>query len=287
MANRAPHDAATRWWVDHNCIDCGASQNLAPDFICERGGISVFERQPGNRDEETAAWRALLACPTASVHAPEGRKPPANLFPQALADNVWRLGFNARSSFGAMAYFAETAGQRFMIDAPRWSGQLSKWIGGRGGLDHILLTHRDDVADADRYAAAFDATVWIHEADASAAPYADRIIEGTSLQAPLSGLRILPVPGHTRGSVVFLIDDTFLFSGDSLSWSFEEDGLVARREVCWYDWDSQLHSLAEVAEKLEFSWVLPGHGGHVHAPAADLRAGLGRMLAGFGQRAAR
>ena len=33
------------------------------------------------------------------------------------------------------------------------------------GIDHILLTHRDDIADAQRYAEYFDARVWIHDGD--------------------------------------------------------------------------------------------------------------------------
>jgi len=36
-----------------------------------------------------------------------------------------------------------------MVDAPRWSSHLADWMSKRGGLNHILLTHRDDVADAD------------------------------------------------------------------------------------------------------------------------------------------
>jgi glyoxylase-like metal-dependent hydrolase (beta-lactamase superfamily II) len=282
--NAAPQE--TGWWVDRSCIDCGASQYLAPTFIGARNGISYFERQPETPDEELAAWRALLACPTASVHAPAGMKPPAGLFPQALSDTVWRLGYNARASFGSMSYFATAGDMNFMIDSPRWTNHLKTWMSARGGLDHVLLTHRDDVADADRYAEEFGAEVWIHAADVSAAPYADHVIEGDALQEPLPGVKILPVPGHTRGSVMFLFDDTFLFTGDSLSWSFVENRLVARREVCWYDWDSQLASLARVAEELSFAWVLPGHGGHVHAPAEDLHRELDDMLARFDVRAA-
>lgn len=271
----APDDMPSDgWWVDERCIDCGASRYLAPAFVGERDGISYFKRAPETPEEELAAWRAVLACPTASVHAPTGQKPPADAFPQALSETAWRLGFNARASFGSMSYFATTGGLNFMIDAPRWTGHLKKWMATQGGLDHILLTHRDDVADADRYAEEFGAEVWIHEADASAAPYADHLIEGDDLVEPLPGVKILPVPGHTRGSVMFLFDDTYLFTGDSLSWSFDERRLVARREVCWYDWDKQLASLARVADDLSFSWVLPGHGGHVHGPAEELRGAL-------------
>ena len=90
------------------------------------------------------------------------------------------------------------------------------------------------------------------------------------------------MPGHTRGSVVYLLDGEFLFTGDSLAWDFEDGDLAAYRDVCWYDWDRQLASLCRVGELLEFSWVLPGHGGHVNAPAAELRARLQHRLAEYG-----
>ena len=46
--------------------------------------------------------------------------------------------------------------------------QFENW----GGLSDILLTHRDDVGDAERYGEHFAARVWIHEADRAAAPSA-------------------------------------------------------------------------------------------------------------------
>ena len=52
-----------------------------------------------------------------------------------------------------------------------------------------------------------------------------------------------PVPGHTRGSVLYLVDDHLLFSGDSLSWDPRRKGLHAFREACWYSWPEQTAAL--------------------------------------------
>jgi glyoxylase-like metal-dependent hydrolase (beta-lactamase superfamily II) len=63
------------------------------------------------------------------------------------------------------------------------------------------------------------AEVYIHADERDAAPYATSIIEGTSpadSTVLADGLVALPVPGHTKGSVVFQLDETFLFTGDSL-----------------------------------------------------------------------
>jgi len=68
----------------------------------------------------------------------------------------------------------------------------------------VLLTHRDDVADADSYARHFGARVWIHRADAAAAPFATDLIGGidgiddVEPQEPIPGVRVIPAPGHGK-----------------------------------------------------------------------------------------
>jgi glyoxylase-like metal-dependent hydrolase (beta-lactamase superfamily II) len=131
----------------------------------------------------------------------------------------------------------------------------------------------DDVADADRYANTFGAKIWIHRDDRAAAPYATDIIAGEEALAVSSGVLAIPVPGHTRGSVAYLVDDTYLFTGDSLAWSFERRELVAFRAVCWYSWEEQTRSLRRLAE-YRFEWVLAGHGGSIRLPAEEMRRQL-------------
>lgn len=266
------------WEVNSRCINCMASRTMAPDLLEERDGRSVFVRQPVTEDEVVAAWRAVEVCPTAAVRAPHGLNRPANLFPQKLTDDVFRLGFNARTSYGAHSYFASNAGVPVMVDAPRWSSRLVDWISERGGLDHILLTHRDDVADAERYGQHFGARVWIHERDADSAPFATDIWRGDRPQGAISRVKVLAVPGHTQGSVMYLLDDRYLFTGDSLAWNAKTRSLEAFREVCWYDWSEQLRSLQRLLSET-FSWVLAGHGGSIELPPSEMRAQLARFLA--------
>jgi glyoxylase-like metal-dependent hydrolase (beta-lactamase superfamily II) len=255
-----------------------ASRTMAPDLLEERDGQSVFVRQPVTEEDLIAAWRAVEVCPTAAIRVPHGLKPPAHLFPQELTADVFRLGFNAASSYGAHSYFATALGARVMVDAPRWASQLVTWIADRGGLDHILLTHRDDVADAKRYGAHFGARIWIHEHDAASAPFATDIWHGESPIEAIEGIKVLPAPGHTRGSVMYLIQDRYLFTGDSLAWDAKAEALEAFRDVCWYDWPEQLRSLRRLRGE-NFSWVLAGHGGSIELPPADMQAQLNRFLA--------
>jgi glyoxylase-like metal-dependent hydrolase (beta-lactamase superfamily II) len=276
---RNPDSAAGDWYIDTACIDCGAARHVAPDIIVERHGKSVFARQPATAEEMLAAWRAVLVCPTASVRSETKQpRPQALVFPQEMTDGVWRCGFNARSSFGAHSYFVARLSGNLLVDSPRFSSELVKWFEDAGGIDDILLSHRDDVADADKYAGRFGARVWIHRDDRAAAPYATDILEGELARAIAADLVAIPVPGHTRGSVVYLLDERVLFSGDSLAWSRRDEDLVAFRDACWYSWSTLTASLAKLVD-YRLEWLLPGHGWPVHLAPEEMNARLRALVA--------
>ncbi|HSW17602.1 MAG TPA: MBL fold metallo-hydrolase [Ramlibacter sp.] len=275
---RNPDSAPGDWYIDTACIDCGAACHVAPDLIVRRNGKSVFARQPTTPEDRMAAWRAVLVCPTASVRSETKQpRPSAAVFPEPITEGVWRCGFNARSSFGAHSYFVSRPGANILIDSPRYATELVAWFERAGGIAHILLSHQDDVADADKYAHRFGARVWIHEDDRHAAPYASDLIEGASERAIVPGLVVIPTPGRTRGSVVFLLDDRVLFTGDSLAWSMREQDLVAFRDACWFSWSALTASLAKLAA-YRFEWVLPGHGWPAHCDAGEMQARLRALV---------
>ena len=223
------------------------------------------------------AWRARLVCPTASVRTEAKRQRPEGIFPQQLAPGVYRCGFNSKDSYGAHSYFVARAEGNLLVDSPRYALELRKFFDGAGGIKDILLSHRDDVADADKYAEAFGARVWIHQDDARAAPYAKNRIEGMNEIKIRDALLAIPVPGHTKGSVAYLLEDTYLFTGDSLAWSEERSQLVAFRDACWYSWRALTDSLSRL-EAYHFEWVLPGHGSSAHLPAQEMRRELHALV---------
>src|SRR5271156_3024789 len=98
MPDRHPENAPGAWYVDTHCIDCAASRTVAPGLIVERGGQSVFARQPETEAELRMAWKARLLCPTASIRTDSAlatgdranaahalATQPAGLFPEELA----------------------------------------------------------------------------------------------------------------------------------------------------------------------------------------------------------
>lgn len=288
FADNAPGD----FFVDSTCIDCDTCRQLAPAVFAaaapdERGPgqaggwapHSYVQAQPADADALRTAYRALLACPTASIgtSGPNLAREAIADFPLPIDEDVWYCGYTSRKSFGGSSYFLRRPDGNWLVDAPRFLPQLVKAFEARGGLAHIFLTHRDDVADADLYARHFGAERIIHAGDRDACPEAERVLEGLAPIVLAPGLVAIPTPGHTRGHMVLLADETHLFSGDHLAWERDAQALVAFRDACWHDWPTLLRSLAALRAH-RFEWVLPGHGERIHLPAHEMREALDALL---------
>ena len=280
---RHPANVAGDWFVDTRCIDCGTCRDIAPGLFEDAGGYSVVSAQPTD-DEDATPWLAAQACPTTSIGTLSRRARPGRLYPREVegGSGVWDLGYCSEDSFGASAWFVTRPGGNVLVDSPRFTEALVRPIEALGGIDRIVLTHRDDVADGARWAERFGARTWIHADDRLAARWADELLEGTDDVEIQPGLVAVPTPGHTKGSVVYLLEDRYLFTGDSLAWSHEAGDLTAFRDACWWSWTAQADSLERVSG-YRFSWVLPGHGARVSRPPEELHRRLtdlvGRMRA--------
>jgi glyoxylase-like metal-dependent hydrolase (beta-lactamase superfamily II) len=247
-----------QWFVDTRCIGCDAARHWAPDLIgMDTSGQSTLSRQPESPEEVAALWRAAEACPTKSIGNRESARPPADVFPVELTTGVYALGHNSPSSFGAHSYLATRAAGNLMIDSPRYTRALAETIDGIGGVKHVLLTHRDDVADADQWADRYGARVWIHHDDADAAPYATDITTGD--QRVNDGVASIHIPGHTKGHVAYHVDDRFLFTGDALFWNHRSEELDVTPKQTWYSWDALADSMDSI-NGLNVEWIFPGHG---------------------------
>ena len=277
---RNADNAGGDWFVDTRCIDCGTCREIAPALFAARRGRSVVRRQPGDGDG-VDAWLAAQACPTSSIGT-ESRQPrPGRLYPREVetGSGVYDLGYCSEDSFGASAWFVRRPAGNILVDSPRFTEALVAPIAELGGIDHVALTHRDDVADAERWARRFGARVWIHEDDRAAAPFATDLLHGLEDTVLQPGFVAVPTPGHTRGSVVFLLDDRWLFTGDSLAWSQERADLTAFGDACWYSWPAQIAALDRLASRHRFGVVLPGHGARTWGDPEDLHDRLVALVA--------
>ncbi len=277
---RLATNVAGNFFVDATCINCDTCRQLAPTNFQEVGEYSAVSQQPQGHVELHQAYQALLACPVGSIgtaHSDKALLQDAMAsFPLHLDGGVFFCGFNSEKSFGGSSYFIRHPGGNWLIDSPRYINYLVRAFEAQGGIRYIFLTHEDDVADSSRYAKHFGATRIIHHADAAAAPDAEWIVEGDDLVAASESFRIIPVPGHTKGSIALLYDDRFLFSGDHLWWDRDLSGLGALEHLAW----NKTLLLKSVAALLgyRFEWVLPGHGDRIHLPATEMKTHLERLL---------
>jgi glyoxylase-like metal-dependent hydrolase (beta-lactamase superfamily II)/ferredoxin len=282
VAQRLPENVAGDFYVDATCIDCDACRQIALETFRDHGDRSSVYRQPETTDETHRALMALVACPTASIGTLEHHDVRAAIdaFPARISENVYFCGFTSESSFGAWSYLVvrpPEEGGNVLVDSPRFASQLVKRIEALGGVRQMFLTHRDDIADHAKFAKRFGCTRIMHAADGARSEGMEHIIEGDEEVALDETLRVIPVPGHTRGHAVLLYRDKYLFTGDHLAWSPSRETLTAFRSVAWYSWKEQTRSMERLL-KHRFEWVLPGHG-RIHADTPEgMRAHLERCI---------
>jgi glyoxylase-like metal-dependent hydrolase (beta-lactamase superfamily II)/ferredoxin len=274
-----PENVPGEFFVDTTCIDCDTCRQIAPATFGETGQYSFVQLQPRDDAGRRAAYRALAACPTASIGAPDKRAAADAVreFPIQLAPRVFYNGFNSPKSYGGNSYFVQHADGNWLIDSPRFVEYLARRLEEMGGVRYIFLTHRDDVADAAKWAARFGAERIIHRLELSSQPDAECVIDGIEPVTLAPEFLAIPTPGHTRGHCA-LLHREFLLTGDHLWWSRHRGRLTASRNVCWWSWEEQVRSVQRLAA-YDFAWVLPGHGERAHFAIEEMRRQVRHTIA--------
>jgi len=252
------------FFVDDTCIDCDLCRQIAPSVFAEESDHSVVFHQPESAGESHRAAMALVACPTGSIGTREklDSKAAAAAYPELVDENVYFCGYASPNSYGAASYLITRPEGNILVDSPRYAKTLVRRIEEMGGISTLWFSHRDDVADHQKFHEHFSCKRIIHRADASGIP-AEQFLEGEDPVSLDNDLIAIPVPGHTRGHVVLLYRNKFLFTGDHLAWSDNRGGLIAFRSVAWYSWREQTKSMRRLLD-FRFEWVLPGHGRRAH-----------------------
>ena len=287
LNQRRAQNVSGDFYVDSTCIDCDTCRWMVPEVFHEAGEQSAVYHQPASETERLRSLQALLACPTSSigtVETPKDIKAAQQSFPILVEDNVYHCGYHSESSYAATSYFIQHPEGNVLVDSPRFAAPLVKRLEEMGGVRYMYLTHRDDVADHQKYAEHFGCKRILHS---------DDITSGTrDVEIQLSGfepielapdLLIIPVPGHSKGHTVLLHNNKFLFTGDHLAWDEELNQLVAFPDFCWYSWSEQLKSMRKLAN-YSFEWVLPGHGRRYHADVETMRQQMQQCVAWMASR---
>ncbi|HVW34683.1 MAG TPA: ferredoxin [Acidimicrobiia bacterium] len=285
---RHPANANGDWFVDRRCIDCGTCRDIAPDLFGVGGGQSVVRRQPaaGDRGATTGAWLAAQACPTSSIGTVSRQARPGRLYPREIeaGSGVFDCGYCSEDSFGASAWFVHRPGRagrpggNLLVDSP-----LHHRPGRAAGRPGRRRSHPAHPPGRRGRRRPLRRALRRPGVDPRGRPGGGAVRHRHPLRRrgrgdhPRRGGGARP--GPHPGSVVYLLDDRFLFTGDSLAWSHERRDLVAFRDACWYSWSAQADSLDRLAAgPHRFAWVLPGHGGRVRGEPDGLHDRLAALV---------
>jgi len=276
---RFPDNVDGDFFVDTSCINCDTCRQLAPEVFGETEDYSFVKSQPRTPDQTQQALRAVVSCPTGSIGTSQKRAAREVMadFPLPIEGNVHYCGFNSSKSFGGNSYFIRHPDGNWLIDSPKFLPILVRRFHDMGGVQNIFLTHRDDVAEAERFAKEFGSIRIIHRRDLGAQPEAELVLEGTEPRSLHLDFLALPTPGHTAGHAALLFQNRYLFSGDHLWWSPERNRLGASRSVCWYSWPDQIRSMERLLDH-SFEWVIPGHGHRIQLPQAVMHRELSALI---------
>jgi glyoxylase-like metal-dependent hydrolase (beta-lactamase superfamily II)/ferredoxin len=285
------------FFVDDTCIDCDLCRQIAPSVFKEDDDHSVVHHQPESPAETHRSTMALVACPTGSIgtRTKVDSRAAAASFPELIDENVHFCGYASPNSYGASSYLITRPEGNVLIDSPRFARTLVRRIEGMGGVSLMFFSHRDDVADHEKFHEHFGCRRVIHRAD-SRGIETEQLLEGDEPVTLDKDLLAIPVPGHTKGHVVLLYRNKFLFTGDHLAWGDrpiayqggstdngpaggpggnrpDGGGLIAFRRVAWYSWREQTTSMKRLLD-FRFEWVLPGHGRRAHQPQDTMHQSL-------------
>lgn len=280
VEERLHHNAPGDFFVDASCIDCDTCRWMAPETFVAREGQASVATQPSSESERLRAEMALVSCPTASIGTTEKHdlSKAIGSLPDPIDDAVYHCGYHSESSFGAASYLVVRERGNVLVDSPRFAKPLVRRIEELGGVATMFLTHRDDVADHERFREHFRCERVLHERDVSFRTRdVERKIAGDEPVSLDEEALVIPTPGHTRGSACLLVRDRFLFTGDHLAWSESRGHVYAFRSACWYDWATLVRS----SEKLiahRFEWILPGHGRRCYFPSERMKGEMQKAL---------
>src|SRR5688572_29423460 len=138
LALRLEENIPGDFYVDSTCIDCDACRIFAPKVFSDEAAQSFVFHQPESAEELLAAQKALISCPTSFIGSLTSARAAIDALPELVAADVYRCGYAAESSFGAISYYLREP--RILIDSPRFARPLVNRL---DGVRRMLLTHQD------------------------------------------------------------------------------------------------------------------------------------------------
>lgn len=267
---KRPENIEASFFVDDTCIDCDTCRWMAPSVYDKVNGKSAVIKEAISNQEKQAAMQALISCPTASIGYTGDEiniKQVQETLPILIEANVYHCGYHSAKSYGATSYFIQRPQGNVLVDSPRFTKALVRKLEEMGGIKYMFLTHKDDVADHQKFHEHFGCQRIIHQKElCEAIPDAEIIIEHeyhSKIDDSEDELAIIYAPGHTAGHLLLNYKKQFLFSGDHLAYSKKLNQLISWKAYS-SSWQKQIESVEKLIEYY-WSWLLPGHGKRIKA----------------------
>ena len=136
------------------------------------------------------------------------------LSPKEMLPGVFAFAPNP-DSFGGISYVVKNDGNPFMTDVPEYLESTLLFIEGFGMPEFIFLTHRDDVADAEKFRERFGSKLIIHQTERRAVNQPDVTFEDF---LEIGDVMIIHTPGHSPGSSsLYYPRASVMFTGDHIT----------------------------------------------------------------------
>ncbi|RKD25654.1 hypothetical protein BEP19_01550 [Ammoniphilus oxalaticus] len=184
-----------------------------------------------------------------------------------LADEKWQVYQMIRVGKGCLSYLVISGTEALVIDPARQT-EVYQEVANKAGarITHVVDSHlhADHISGGKRLADETGANYYLMKSEGAVFEHLP-FEEHQQIQFADVTLQVLAVktPGHTPGSVSFLINDALLFSGDTLFVSgLGRPDLGGKVK----EWAKDLYGtvydkLANMADEVI---VLPGHAGNLH-----------------------
>ncbi|REE66745.1 glyoxylase-like metal-dependent hydrolase (beta-lactamase superfamily II) [Paenibacillus taihuensis] len=180
---------------------------------------------------------------------------------------------------GCLSYMVLSNGEAALIDTSRMIDQYQRFMQKKGvELIHAIDTHlhADHISGGRALAQRYGAAYHLPPKDATEVTFEyEKLVEGRDITVGQETIKVQPIytPGHTIGSTSFLIDNTYILTGDILFIdSIGRPDLAGLAEDWVGDLRDTLYSRYKVLS--EELIVLPAHFGKV------TELGIGGLVAG-------
>ncbi|WP_274432325.1 MBL fold metallo-hydrolase [Alicyclobacillus sp. ALC3] len=217
------------WHIQHKNVTSANIQNSK----LLNSGPQAYDEIPKDREIITVCAKGSAAMETVGILEKDGYKAAyleggmqawSEFYysTQVAVTDDFELLQVIRPAKGCLSYVLISKGEAVVVDPARHIGVYQNIAEDKGArIMHILDTHlhADHITGAHELAVATGGKYWIAESEMQGSPLSyHALTDGLQISFGASTLEVMavPTPGHTPGSTSFLVNNTYLLSGDTV-----------------------------------------------------------------------